>query len=63
MDFHDCFLSLTSKHFRHIPRFQKLNLGTLFFYLYTYKPSYKGDPRRTLKQQSNDKTPYTFISS
>ncbi len=31
VDFHDCFFSFTSKHFRHIPRFQKLKLGTLLF--------------------------------
>ncbi len=31
MNFHDCFFSLISKHFCHIPRFQKLKLGTLLF--------------------------------
>jgi len=29
MDCHDCFFSLISKHFCHIPRFQKLKLGIL----------------------------------
>jgi len=60
MDLHGCFLCLISKHFCHIPRFQKLKLGTLLFYLSTYKPSYNRDPRRTLKHQPNCKTPHIF---